>query len=782
MSKYIPLNGNSPKSLRFPRLLPLFAAGALQRLYSVVISTLMIAGISMFVLPASLAQAADNIVTVADIDCGPNDSDNAPPCIDDISNQRDVSQMGSDAGHLGETDPYLTVFWSLDETTTNSDVFSCATLDTNGDGFTSYSLCVRLVQGAGDVFELAPAQPIVAGTEQEAAISLWRCGDGEPNPKKGQRCDDDKDPLAQDWNGDGILDNDAGDAPHSTCVLNLATADPFAGQHDGDSGNTTLDAGITCTIYLEDLEPAQTSMTLLNVCAHPTSSVSSDPSDCIIPGDPSPSYIQVVKVIEGTTDDSAFNFTLDGQTFATIDTAVQSMSAEILVTPGDHVLAEVSDPAWELTASTCDDDNTSRILEDVDPATLSVGVGQLWVCTFTNTLAFTPAPAIDLFKSFSGNNDADGSGGVSEGDTLTYSFVVTNIGNVNLTSVGITDPLPGLSSISCPQDTLSADLDGEEPFNGESITCTATYLVTAGDVTFGSIDNEATASGTDPDNAVVEDTDTETVSIPKLSVDKVMTNNADEDNSGTISLGDTLTYTITATNDGTVNLTNVTVSDDLTGDSTSCASVAPSGTCVLTGIHVVSQADVDEGVINNTGAADSDETGEVSDPENVLVPQISVLLNAKSLLSNADEDESGTVSLNDTLTYQFIATNNGNQTLTGVTIVDPLPGLSALSCDQAQPATLAPEAALTCTATYVVTQDDVEAGVINNTATADSDQTDEVPDSEIVQVPQNAVLSNNKSLLSNADEDGSGTVSLNDTLTYQFVATNDGNVELTGAG
>ncbi|MDA2938765.1 Ig-like domain repeat protein, partial [Acidobacteria bacterium AH-259-A15] len=109
---------------------------------------------------------------------------------------------------------------------------------------------------------------------------------------------------------------------------------------------------------------------------------------------------------------------------------------------------------------------------------------------------------------------------------------------------------------------------------------------------------------------------------------------------------------------------------------------------------------------------------------------------AKSLLSNADEDTSGTVSVNDTLTYQFVATNAGNVTLTNVTIVDPLPGLSELTCaPTTQPATLDVGTDMTCTATYVVTQADVDAGVINNTGTADSNQTPPVPDSETVRVP-----------------------------------------------
>ena len=40
------------------------------------------------------------------------------------------------------------------------------------------------------------------------------------------------------------------------------------------------------------------------------------------------------------------------------------------------------------------------------------------------------------------------------GTPLTANYVVTNTGNVALTAVGVTDPLPGLSAISCPDATL----------------------------------------------------------------------------------------------------------------------------------------------------------------------------------------------------------------------------------------------------------------------------------------------------------------------------------------
>lgn len=108
----------------------------------------------------------------------------------------------------------------------------------------------------------------------------------------------------------------------------------------------------------------------------------------------------------------------------------------------------------------------------------------------------------------------------------------------------------------------------------------------------------------------------------------------------------------------------------------------------------------------------------------------------KTLSSNADEDSSGTVTPGDTLTYQFDASNTGNVTLNGVSISDPLAGLSVLSCNVAQPAVLAPGEALSCTATYVVQIGDI--GTLSNTAAADSTETDPVEstvDTAVVAAP-----------------------------------------------
>ncbi len=92
-------------------------------------------------------------------------------------------------------------------------------------------------------------------------------------------------------------------------------------------------------------------------------------------------------------------------------------------------------------------------------------------------------------------------------------------------------------------------------------------------------------------------------------------------------MGDTLTYTITATNTGGANLTDVVVGDGMitpTGGTTPCALVAAGGSCTLIGAYVVTAADVTTGSIVNTATADSDQTAPVTDDETVPLPSPSL--------------------------------------------------------------------------------------------------------------------------------------------------------------
>ncbi len=86
--------------------------------------------------------------------------------------------------------------------------------------------------------------------------------------------------------------------------------------------------------------------------------------------------------------------------------------------------------------------------------------------------------------------------------------------------------------------------------------------------------------------------------------------------------------------------------------------------------------------------------------------------------------------MGDQVVYTIVATNTGVATLTNVDVSDALlDGVSDWTCDPAIPvASLAAGKAITCTATYTITQADMDAGVRDNTACADSDETPEVCD------------------------------------------------------
>ncbi len=380
------------------------------------------------------------------------------------------------------------------------------------------------------------------------------------------------------------------------------------------------------------------------------------------------------------------------------------------------------------------------------------------------TPVLVPALAVD--KPAPTNADEDGSGDVSVGDTLTYTVTATNTGGSNLTNVVVTDSLITPSGGTSPCVLV---------LPGDTCTLVGTYVVTAADVAAGSIVNTATADSDQTPS--IDDDETTPVPSPSLAIDKPAPTNADEDASGDVSVGDTLTYTITATNNGTANLTNVIVTDGLitaTGGITPCGLVAPGDTCTLVGTYVVTAADVAAAQIDNTGTADSDQTGPVTDDVTVPVPAPSLVVD-KPAPTNADEDGSGDVSVGDTLTYTITATNAGTASLTNVVVSD---GLITPTGGTTPCIVLIPGNGCTLVGTYVVTAADVAAGQIDNTGTADSDQTPPVTDDETVVVPSPG-LSIDKPAPTNADEDGSGDVSVGDTLTYIVTATNDGGSNLT---
>ncbi len=312
---------------------------------------------------------------------------------------------------------------------------------------------------------------------------------------------------------------------------------------------------------------------------------------------------------------------------------------------------------------------------------------------------------------------------VLAGTDVTYTFVVTNSGDDPLESITVSDTVDGEAGCS-PINYVSGD-DGNNVLDlGESWTYTCSTQITEDTL------NIATASGYDslsnetvsaPDDAFVDVVD------PAISIDKSAALTTDIGEDGQPGVDDTLTYTYIITNSGDTGLTNVTLSDDNQGFGTlgdfSCDTALPADmnagdTITCSAEYIITQADVDAGSIYNlattSGTPPLGDNVSDTDPETVDLPQDPKLDLVKTGSFN-DENQDGFAQPGETISYSFTVTNTGNVTLTNVTVTDPL-----ITVNGGPLASLAPGASdsTTFSATYTVTQVDVESGDLYNEATA----------------------------------------------------------------
>ena len=135
-----------------------------------------------------------------------------------------------------------------------------------------------------------------------------------------------------------------------------------------------------------------------------------------------------------------------------------------------------------------------------------------------------------------------------------------------------------------------------------------------------------------------------------------------------------------------------------------------------------------------------------------------------------DRDNSGGVTLEDVLTYTATATNSGNVPLAEVTVSDLLVNAGGVECASLD---LGGECELT--GDYTVTQADMDAGEVANTAAAVASGVSEQTAIRTTEVAQEKALT----LAKTATTGSFGSVG--DRVAYSYEATNSGTVTLTGA-
>ena len=265
------------------------------------------------------------------------------------------------------------------------------------------------------------------------------------------------------------------------------------------------------------------------------------------------------------------------------------------------------------------------------------------------------------------------------GDVISYQFVVINDGNIDLSNVSVNDTLVNLTG---PIESNSNDsvLDV-----GENRTYTGNYTVTQDDMNSngngtGFITNNVTV---DCDLIGAENYSFQTPLIqdPSYTVNMIVTDvNGNGPGENITKEGDVVSYQINVTNNGNIDLNNVTVNDplvSLTGpiESNSNDTVLNVGeNWTYTGNYTVTRADITNndggGFINNVTVS----SGQL-DPKSASVavpidPSCSI---SASVTDVAGRGPSGNVtSSGDLISYRIDVTNNGKVDLSNVTVNDTL--------------------------------------------------------------------------------------------------------------
>ena len=410
------------------------------------------------------------------------------------------------------------------------------------------------------------------------------------------------------------------------------------------------------------------------------------------------------------------------------------------------------------------------------------------------------------------NEPADGKA-FKLGEKIEYKITVKNEGNATYSNVQVVDKATGLSETI---ETLAV---------GESKEFTTSHVVTEDDILAGSFTNTATAEG-DPINGKTpqgEDTvttgdegdpddpdDPPTPPIEELdttlSVKKAVTNEPADGKA--FKLGEKIEYKITVKNEGNATYSNVQVVDKATGLSETIETLAVGESKEFTTSHVVTEDDILAGSFTNTATAAGDpingktpegedtvttgDEGNPDDPDDPPTPPIEDLdttLTVEKTIENEPADGKA-FKAGETIEYKITVKNEGNVPYYNVVVKDALVGLE----ETIEVLPTGEKGVVEYTRSYTVTEEDIVAGEVANTATAKADEIKDPKEPNDPKTPEgeDTITTGTEDNPPIADKESSMTVNkvvtskpadgkayaLGEEITYEITVSNTGNVTI----
>ena len=435
-------------------------------------------------------------------------------------------------------------------------------------------------------------------------------------------------------------------------------------------------------------------------------------------------------------------------------------------------------------------------------------------------LVKTPDVDVDIIRQNLTIEKSANKAGATVGDVVTYTLKVTNTGNVTLKNVVISDDNnfkgnPVENTLLHFGYTVNADGTWTIPALGvgNSVTITYRYTVTEDDLANKQLENTATAIIPPRDDPKIPEKPVESneVIVPLTNKHLTIVKQADREYAYP---GEVVTYKLIVTNDGTINMKNVTITDNsnavgmfimssgtgYTYNPDAKAFIIPSlavgESVTIEYPYVVNNGDPD--VIHNVATAtapkdpDTDIPGdkditEDSNPEDVIVLR-------DKLAIKKDADRSF-IELNDgetdaSITYTLTVSNNGNTDLHTIVVTDTTNGNGTIEYNGDYdyngagqwviPSLGAGESVKISYVYHVVPEDaSLVDGNIINTAVAEgknpnNDPVPSTPDDETVHVGETPMR--DVTVIKTAAE---SSVSVGDTIHYTIHVTNNGKLPVT---
>jgi gliding motility-associated-like protein/uncharacterized repeat protein (TIGR01451 family) len=433
------------------------------------------------------------------------------------------------------------------------------------------------------------------------------------------------------------------------------------------------------------------------------------------------------------------------------------------------------------------------------------------------------------------------------GQSITGITLVDNLTDNNGTTLTL-DLEPNFlsSSQGSVQGTLLA---------GEIATYSASYVITGASADSGSIQNSLVVTGSSPGNTNdITDTsddgnDTDgntsddptvvyTSLVPAIEVTKTAT--VADNGDGVNGAGDTINYLISIVNTGNVNINSLNLVDTITdgngtlltltsgpsfvsnSNSSSQGSIIPNETAIYSASYIISSSTALTSQIQNTvtvtgsspgnsnDISDVSDNGNDSDGNTTNDPTLVLIAALKSIrvtkTASVADNGDGVNGVGDTINYIITIQNTGNVTINTLSLVDTLtdgngnvlslttnPNFVTNSNGSAQGTILAGEVS-TYNATYLITQQDVNSGGVNNSVIATgsspgnsndvSDVSDDGDDTDgnTTNDPTVVSFNTNKSIEATKTaytiDNGDGSVNAGDTIIYTITINNTGSSQL----